>query len=223
MRRCPKCSTIYSDDMQIYCLSDGTPLQPNKAYDSEATLVGNIPPAVFPTIPSPQNNPASGQQVLAKRSQAAPLLLMLAAGVAIGLLLTYIFLRPATTTSSQLPENQPANTAPTNMPQTKTREAAVKPSPVKASTPVASSASSQDIRWFVVVGTFAYSDRAGANARLEQMRSEGFRDAYIVDTNSYSNFTPDRLGVVMGPYSESEARRIGSQIRSLTPTIKPGW
>jgi hypothetical protein len=76
---------------------------------------------------------------------------------------------------------------------------------------------------FDVLGTFTSDDKAGANARLEQVKSKGFRDAYIVDTNSYSNFTPNRLAVVLGPYSESEARRIGSQVRTLTPTIKPGW
>lgn len=171
---------------------------------------------------TPQYAPVPAQSVPEKRSQIAPLMLMLAAGVVIGLLVTYIFLRPATSTSSQLSQNQPAVT-PTNIPQTKTREAAVKPSPTKAPTP---SASKHDIprpRWFVMLGTFASYDRAGANARLEQMRSEGFRDAYIVDTNSYSNVTPDKLAVVLGPYSENEARRIGGQVRFITPTIKPGW
>jgi cell division septation protein DedD len=148
---------------------------------------------------------------------------MLTAGVIIGLLITYILLRPATPTLSQLTQNQPANTTPANIAQTKPRETSTKPSPVKSSTPAASSTATQDIRWFVVFGTFATYDRAAANARLEQMRVEGFRDAYIVDTNSYSNFTPDRLAVVMGPFSESEARRIGNQVRSVTPTIKPGW
>lgn len=223
MKRCPQCHTIYSDDTQLYCLSDGTPLEPNKGYDSEATLVGNMPPTVFPTIPSPQYTPPPIQQAPPKRSQLAPLLAMLAAGIIIGLLITYILLRPATSTSTQLTQNQPGSAPTLNTAQTKPREAVTKPSPARAPTPATGSATSQDIRWFVVLGTFASDDRAGANAHLEQMKSEGFRDAYIVDTNSYSNFTPDRLAVVLGPYSESEARRVGAQVRSLTPTIKPGW
>jgi hypothetical protein len=223
VKRCPKCNTIYSDDTLAYCLSDGTPLQPNKSYDSEATLVGNIPPIVFSEMPASPHVSTPGQQVKEKRSPIAPLLLMLAAGVVIGLLITYILLRPATSTSSQPTQNQPGNSAMANTAQTKPRDAVTKPSPIKAPTPAASSTTSQDIRWFVVLGTFASDDRAGANARLDQIRSEGFRDARIVDTNSYSNFTPDRLAVVLGPFSEIEARRIGSQIRSVKPTIKPGW
>lgn len=218
MKRCPKCNSIYSDDTQLYCLSDGTPLLANNSYDSEATLVGNIPPTVF----SPQYVSVPPQQAPAKSSQVAPLILMLAAGVVIGLLITYILLRPTISTPSQLTQNQPDNTPSNNLAQTRPREAVIKPSPAKASLPAASPLS-QDIRWFVVLGTFASYDRVGANARLEQMKSEGFRDAYIVDTNNYSNFTPDRLAVVLGPFSESEARRVGSQVRSLTPTIKPGW
>jgi hypothetical protein len=222
MKRCPSCNTTYSDDTLAYCLSDGTPLYSGKGYDSEATLVANLPPMLPTTVQSPPPAYPSSQTVVEKRTQMAPLILMLGAGVIIGLLITYIFLRP-TAAPSQLTRNQPANSASINMTQTKPREtASIKPPPVR-STPTVGSSAPQDIRWFVVLGTFAASDRAGANERLERMRSEGFRDVYIVDTNNYSNFTPDRLAVVLGPYSESDARRIGSQVRSLNPTIKPGW
>lgn len=222
MKRCPTCNTIYSDDTQSYCLSDGTPLYSSTSYDSEATLVANLPPAVLPTVQSSPPAHPSARTVVEKRSQIAPLILMLAAGVVIGLLATYIFLRPAAT-PSQSAQNQPTNSVPINTKQTKPREAATKPTPARSSTPSATNPAPQDIRWFVVLGTFAAYDKAGANERLERVKSEGFRDAYIVDTNSYSNFTPDRLAIVLGPYSESDARRIGSQVRSLTPTIKAGW
>ncbi len=83
-------------------------------------------------------------------------------------------------------------------------------------------AAQQDVRWFVIFGTFAALDREGANRKLESVKAQGF-DARIVDTNEYSNFTPNRLAVVMGPYSEPTAKHIGSQVRFLIPTVKPGW
>ena len=227
MKRCPKCNSIYTNDQLVYCLADGAVLESSHTFDSAPTMVANpsfnIPPVISqkPPVISQQ------QEKVGRGILSIALIIMLAAGVVIGLLIAFILLRPAatTTTSLQPAQNQNnSNISVTNNTQAKPRETATTPSPAaKPSTAAANSTSSQDVRWFVVLGTFQASDSAGANSRLEQMRAEGFKDAYIVDTNGYSNFTPDRLAVVLGPYTESGARSVGSRVRSLNPTIKPGW
>ncbi len=226
MKRCPKCNSTYTDDMLSYCLTDGTPLvRQGKGYDSEATMVVNPPPAVFPIAPSSSYNSESQQQAGGRRTQVVPLILMLVAGLVIGLLVTYILLRPATsapTQSSQIANAPTTNTTGIRTSETSSKQSTANPAPKPTSTSPAN-VSSQDARWFIILGTFEPSDRAGANSRLQRMKAEGFTDAYIANTNEYSNFTPDKLAVVLGPYSESEARRIGSKVTSLSPTIKPGW
>ena len=144
------------------------------------------------------------------------LVLMLAAGIIIGLLVAYILLRPTTAPANQ--DSAQKATEPSPKPSIPARTAATKETPAQAS----KNGASQDIRWFVILGTFPASDWDAANERLRNMQAEGF-NAYIVETNKYSNFTPDKLAVVMGPFSESQARREGSRVHTITPTIKPGW
>lgn len=223
MKRCPRCNSIYTNDQLIYCLADGATLESRHTFDSAPTIIAN-PSFSVPPVMSPQPPVISqSQEKVGRGILSIALIIMLAAGVVIGLLIAFILLRPpATPMSSQPAQNQNSNIAVTNSAQVKPRETAT-PSPAKPSMASANSASSQDVRWFVVLGTFQASDSASANERLEQMRAEGFKDAYIVDTNGYSNFTPHRLAVVLGPYTESDARSAGSRVRSLNPTIKPGW
>jgi hypothetical protein len=79
--------------------------------------------------------------------------------------------------------------------------------------------------WFVILGTFAAEDTDGANRRLEQVKAKKF-DARIVKTSDFSNFTPNKQAVVMGPYSENMARRWGqkaAEALGIIPTVKPGW
>lgn len=83
----------------------------------------------------------------------------------------------------------------------------------------------QGENWFVILGTFTAENIDGANRRLEQVKAKGF-DARVVNTNDYSNFTPNKLAVVMGPYPENLARRWGSKTSEslgIIPTVKPGW
>lgn len=80
-------------------------------------------------------------------------------------------------------------------------------------------------RWFVILGTFEKNDTDGANHRLEQVKAKGF-EARIVNTDDYSNFAPNKLAIMLGPYSENMARRMGSKASESTgiiPTVKPGW
>jgi TIR domain len=90
------------------------------------------------------------------------------------------------------------------------------------STPQPRPIAQQENRWFVIFGTFAGENRDGANRHLEEVKAKGF-DARIIDTNQYPNFTPNRLAIVMGPYSETAAMRVANQVRFLVPSVKAGW
>ncbi len=46
MKRCPSCSTQYTDDTLQYCLQDGTPLVPVFGDDTPTVVLGNTGPAV---------------------------------------------------------------------------------------------------------------------------------------------------------------------------------
>lgn len=85
---------------------------------------------------------------------------------------------------------------------------------------------SRSVHWFVILGTFEANDTEGANRRLEHVKAKGFNDARVINTNDFANFSPNKLAVVMGPYDENMARRIGSKASESTgiiPTVKPGW
>lgn len=90
------------------------------------------------------------------------------------------------------------------------------------STPQPGGLAQQENRWFVIFGAFAAENRQAANLHLEEVKAKGF-DARIIDTNQYSNLTPNKLAIVMGPYSEVAAMRLANQVRFLTPSVKAGW
>jgi hypothetical protein len=55
MKRCPQCQTVYADDSQAFCLTDGAVLQPVR--DPEATLPAYDPNATWPMPPAPDTQP----------------------------------------------------------------------------------------------------------------------------------------------------------------------
>ncbi len=211
MKRCPTCNSAYTDEQLSYCLNDGARLVSENQFAAQPTLVApkfNLPPPVA--------SPQPAHQETARPIYPVVLILMLAAGIIIGLLVAYILLRPTTAPAANQDSAQKV-TEPSPQPST-ARKATTKETPAQAS----KNGASQDIRWFVILGTFPASDWDAANERLRTMQAEGF-NAYVVETNKYSNFTPDKLAVVLGPFSESEARREASRVHTITPTIKPGW
>jgi cell division septation protein DedD len=231
MKRCPTCSKVYADDQLSFCLADGARLLSDRQMDSQPTLLVHKA-QVPPTIASPGYVVGTEQIGDGKRTQTVPLILMLTAGLVIGLLIAYIALRsPSTNVQPAVTPNETVQqtTAPTLSPSTAketvtgkdtptTKETSTKPRPVTSD-----ETSLQGPNWFVVFGTFASTDSAGAQERFRKAHEEGFSTAYIVNTNEYPNFTPGKLAVVAGPYSESEAQRIGKQVQFLVPTIKRGW
>lgn len=82
-----------------------------------------------------------------------------------------------------------------------------------------SSPSSQGA-WFVVLGSFPRNSYAKAAQRLQAIQTSG-PSANIIDTDRYPGFTPGMWAVVMGPYSEADAKEMARQMNPVYPDAYP--
>lgn len=66
--------------------------------------------------------------------------------------------------------------------------------------------------WFVILGSYPRAERYKAEERLDYIKSLGY-EAYIVDTNEYSNLRSGLWAVVMGPYQKQHAKVVVANVR----------
>jgi hypothetical protein len=119
MKTCPTCHRKYSDDTLVFCLDDGSSL--SVTYDSEATHIMPASPvapgatlASIPTQQSSRGQTLSSQAISNSVRKTNPLLYVIVALLALiaggGLVALLLFGR------SSNPNNQAANVAPNNQP-----------------------------------------------------------------------------------------------------------
>jgi hypothetical protein len=79
-------------------------------------------------------------------------------------------------------------------------------------------------RWLVILQTFSMNERARANRRMNQLRTQGY-EAEVISTDSYSRLRPGLLVLAMGPFSKRAAEQRLRELRSVAPEtyIKAGW
>ena len=230
MKRCPACQRTFSDEIS-FCLEDGTAL--SSSTDAEKTLIAPPPP----TIALPRFETPSAPTTPARKFSPLIILLVMVTLGALALAAYQTFkphpqtsgpdISPAAVpgpTQGATPTQSPSNSKMAARPDETSRadaNAAATPSTTPRSTP-SPLANAPD--WYVIIGTFALDERAGAEERASAARAEGFR-VRIVETNDYPNFTPNFLAVVIGPLDKAAADQQGTEVRaklSITPTIKRG-
>ena len=98
--------------------------------------------------------------------------------------------------------------------------ASVKPTTKKTITPTKSPTATKTPAvekgsWFVVLGSFPFSQKEKANKRLQLARNKGI-NARIVNTNNIAGLRNGLLAVVLGPYSKPAAQAALRRARSVS-------
>lgn len=229
MKSCPTCNRTYADETLTYCLADGALL--SAPYYPEATQ--RIPP---PRITNAQTEALPQLLSDVVRSNRTPLpayiiiaLLALIAGGGIVALR-----RPGvkdTSTpnppvfdssnvsniSSTLPVSTPKQESETEAETTPTDNRSTSPPTRRIPQPSTGT-------WFVILGSFPKDNYEQANQRLQSVRGLG-HNVSIIDTNNYPGLRGGLWAVVMGPYSQSYAKSLVVQMKSVRSDayIKSGW
>jgi cell division septation protein DedD len=237
MKQCPVCKRLYADDLQIYCLDDGTVL--SAPYDSEATLINapvRITDARTEVLPgrTAADTAPYPPVVVSPTSPAKPAwptyviiaLLALIAGGGLVAILTW-----RTPGGSRADGNLPNSSNPSNgnvvalpsTPSTSSNQTTSNSARVEGSSNSARPPGPGDA-WFVILGSFSKHERSRADERVEQLRQAGWR-VEIIDTNSYPGLAPGLWAVVMGPMPQSEAQYLADQLAKggEKAYIKAGW
>ncbi len=229
MKSCPTCNRTYADETLTFCLADGSLL--SAPYDSEATQ--RIPPlritnAQTEILPSPHSEAVRPNRIPWPIYFIIALLALIAGGGIVALLRsggkdTSTANPPASNSSnvsnisSTLPVSTPKRESETEAKTTPTDNRS--PSPPTRQLPQPSAGT-----WFVILGSFPKNDYDQANKRLQSVRGLGY-DASIIDTNNYHGLRGGLWAVVMGPYSQSYAKSLVVQMKSVRSDayIKSGW
>ncbi len=104
----------------------------------------------------------------------------------------------------------------------------VVPVPVVVTTPSVVSPTSPAIRagdYFVIFDCFPLSQKSKIMSKLEQFKSDGYTDTYLINSNDYPNFTPDLWVIVMGPYPKDVAVAKNREMKAYVSDCyyKSGW
>ena len=72
----------------------------------------------------------------------------------------------------------------------------------------------QDVVWYVIVGSFPKSQRRQANARASQVNAHGY-NMNVYNSNDFGALTPGLWVVMEGPYTQRQAQRVFNSVRSV--------
>jgi cell division septation protein DedD len=227
MKQCPNCNRIYTDDSLRFCLDDGAVLA--AAYDSEVTQIispTRLTGARTEILPADPYAPAV--TVVRKTPWTNYAIIGLLALIAGGGLVWLITSRttpntndnsagkPSTTDNlnTAKPTSTPPNVGSSNSSNTDPKANANE----QPARPVG------DERWFVVIGTFAKSDRAAADMSVSGAKMAGY-EAQVIDTDLYPGLSGGYLAVVRGPYTQANANMVVTKVREKFPDayVKSGW
>jgi SPOR domain len=78
--------------------------------------------------------------------------------------------------------------------------------------------------WFIVLGSFPNVESEKADQRLRNVQGQGY-SAAIIDTDRYPGLRAGFLSVVVGPYTQSEAKTQLAKVKTVIPDayVKSGW
>ncbi|MGA9998422.1 MAG: SPOR domain-containing protein [Pyrinomonadaceae bacterium] len=229
MKGCPTCNRTYADETLTYCLADGSLL--SAPYDPEATQ--RIPPpritnAKTEVLPSPRSEVVRPDRNPLPTYIIIALLALIVGGGIVALLRS----GGKDTSTTNPPASNSSNvstissTSPIITPKRES-ETEAKPTPTDSrstSPPTRQLPQPSAGTWFVILGSFPKNDYEQANQRLQSVRGAGY-DASIIDTNNYPGLRGGLWVVVMGPYSQSYAKSLVVQMKSVRSDayIKSGW
>lgn len=83
----------------------------------------------------------------------------------------------------------------------------------------------QEERYFIILGSYPKSQYFDASKRLDYLKSFGYVDLFVGDTNNYPNLTNELYIVAIGPLSKHYALELKERLSSVVPDayVKSGW
>ncbi|MEL6615045.1 MAG: hypothetical protein AAFQ43_04875, partial [Bacteroidota bacterium] len=79
--------------------------------------------------------------------------------------------------------------------------------------------------WFVIAGGSTDPASSDITDRYRELNQAGISDAYTIDSNAYPNLTPGLTVIVVGPFTQAEARMRLRAVQTVVADayIKSGW
>ncbi|MEO6392531.1 MAG: hypothetical protein ABIP75_11810 [Pyrinomonadaceae bacterium] len=236
MKQCAACNRVYEDESLRFCLDDGSVL--TAAYDSAATqlisprrtadarteVLPGVTTAAFetssPSVPTREAPIVVNKPTPWTNYVIIALLALIAGGGVVWLL---VWRGNANANSSNSSANQAqgnsnlANSGQTSSPNSNNRNVnSTRNANTVTNTSPSDAADGET--WFVIVGTYAKNARPAAEQKLLEVKAAGY-DATIIDTNDYPNLSPNYWAVVSGPYSQSRALTVKSEMYVDFPEV----